>query len=131
MGLEPAARPSVRPERLAVGPGGSPPFARQSLSGVAPGRDAGGIFAPAVDRGPAPENPPVHSPPNAPGRVRSAFPRECSHMLFEFEFERNSPRSSRTEDFFLAVPGKDECVARSPVLQVVAIMDPESLPSFE
>jgi hypothetical protein len=39
-------------------------------------------------------------------------------------------RAGAPIDFFLAIPGIDECVARSPVLQVVAI-GPESLPSLE
>ena len=64
MGLGPAQVQVVRPERLAVGPGGAPSVARQSLSGVTSRGDAGGIFVAAVRGGLAPENPPVHQTPH-------------------------------------------------------------------
>ena len=60
MGLGPAQVPVVRPERLAMGPGGASSVARQSLSGVTSRGDAGRIFVAAVGGGLAAKNPPVH-----------------------------------------------------------------------
>ena len=60
VGLGPAEVPVVRPERLAVGPGGASSVARQSLSGVTSRGDAGRIFVAPVRGGLAAKNPPVH-----------------------------------------------------------------------
>src|SRR5208282_2315497 len=78
VGLEPAAVSVVRPERLTVGQERASPVARQSLSRVTSRGDAGGIFASAVGGGLTPKNPPVHSAPHAPGRMRLTLLGKCS-----------------------------------------------------
>src|SRR5262249_37193027 len=89
LGLGSSTFAVVRPERLAVGPAGPPSVPRQSLPGVTTHRDAGGIFVPPLGRGPAPENPPAHSPPHATSRVRPTLLGKCRLS--------SSPRNGRLQ----------------------------------
>ena len=80
VGLGPAAVPVARPERLAVGQARASSVACQSLSGVTSRGVTGRIFVATVSGGLASKNPPVHSAPHAPGRMRLTVLGKCSIM---------------------------------------------------
>ena len=77
VGLGPAAVPVARPERLAVGQARASSVACQSLPGVTSRGVTGRIFVATVSGGLAPKNPPVHSAPHAPGRMRLTVLGKC------------------------------------------------------
>ena len=79
-----------RPERLAVGQARASSVACQSLSGVTSRGVTGRIFVATVSRGLAPKNPPVHSAPHAPSRMRLTVLGKC-RTLFNRVFNCQTP----------------------------------------
>ena len=84
VGVELAARPVARPERLAVGQARASSVACQSLSGVTSRGVTGRIFVATVQGGLAPKNPPVHPAPHPPGRMRLTVLGKCRQDKTQF-----------------------------------------------
>jgi hypothetical protein len=77
VGLGPVEVPVAQPERFALGQGGASSVARQSLSGVTSQGDAGRIVVAPVRGRLSAKIPPVHSAPDAPGRMRRTILGMC------------------------------------------------------